>query len=203
MELSDHPFPSWSSPQPTGALERSAAEQLAGLAKIDRPLTLSLAELTQFRKTEVRSLAARCLGALGDFRSLWNELSDERQYSYWDEALDALRGAMVRSAEDALEVRRSAEQLMKPEVGLLTQLLRGYDPSQLENGGAAELVDALDHADLGVRVLAFENLRRITGATHNYRPEKPVESRKVSLMEWRRQLKDGRIVYRQRSADVE
>jgi hypothetical protein len=100
-------------------------------------------------------------------------------------------------------VRRSAEQLMKPEVGLLTQLLRGYDPSQLENGGAAELVDALDHADLGVRVLAFENLRRITGATHNYRPEKPVESRKVSLMEWRRQLKDGRIVYRQRSADVE
>lgn len=203
MELSDHPFPSWSSPQPTGALERSAAEQLAGLAKIDRPLTLSLAELTQFRKTEVRSLAARCLGALGDHRSLWNELSDERQYSYWDEALDALRGAMVRSAEDALEVRRSAEQLMKPEIGLLTQLLRGYDPSQLENGGAAELVDALDHADLGVRVLAFENLRRITGATHNYRPEKPVESRKVSLMEWRRQLKDGRIVYRQRSADVE
>ncbi|MFM7072866.1 MAG: hypothetical protein ACKO38_13845 [Planctomycetota bacterium] len=203
MELSDHPFPSWSSPQPTGALERSAAEQLAGLAKIDRPLTLSLAELTQFRKTEVRSLAARCLGSLGDYRSLWNELSDERQYSYWDEALDALRGAMVRSAEDALEVRRSAEQLMKPEVGLLTQLLRGYDPSQLENGGAAELVDALDHADLGVRVLAFENLRRITGASHNYRPEKPAESRKVSLMEWRRQLKDGRIVYRQRSVDVE
>ena len=202
-ELSDQPFPAWSSPLPTGGLERGAAEQLAGLVKLDRPLTLSLAELTQFRKTEVRSLAARCLGSLGEYRSLWNELSDERQYSYWDEALDALRSAMVRSAQDALEVRRSAEQLMKQEIALLTQLLRGYDPSQLENGGAAELVDALDHADLEVRVLAFENLRRITGATHNYRPEKPAEARKASLMEWRRQLRDGRIVYRPRSVDSE
>ncbi len=203
MELSDQPFPSWSSPQPNGGLERSAAEQLAGLVKIDRPLTLSLTELTQFRKTEVRSLAARCLGALGEYRALWNELSDERQYSYWDEALDAQRAAIVRSAQDALDVRRSAEQLMKQEIPLLMQLLRGFDPSQLENGGAAELVDALDHADLDVRVLAFENLRRITGATHNFRPEKPAEARKASLMEWRRQLKDGRIVYRQRSADAE
>jgi hypothetical protein len=203
LELSDQPFPAWSSPLPTGGLERGAAEQLAGLMKLDRPLTLSLAELTQFRKTEVRSLAARCLGSLGEYRSLWNELSDERQYSYWDEALDALRSAMVRSAQDALEVRRSAEQLMKQEIALLTQLLRGYDPSQLENGGAAELVDALDHADLEVRVLAFENLRRITGATHNYRPEKPAEARKASLMEWRRQLRDGRIVYRPRSVDSE
>lgn len=202
-ELSDQPFPAWSSPLPTGGLERSAAEQLAGLVKLDRPLTLSLAELTQFRKTEVRSLAARCLGSLGEYRSLWNELSDERQYSYWDEALDALRSAMVRSAQDALEVRRSAEQLMKQEIALLTQLLRGYDPSQLENGGAAELVDALDHADLEVRVLAFENLRRVTGATHNYRPEKPAEARKASWMEWRRQLRDGRIVYRPRSVDLE
>jgi hypothetical protein len=203
LQIEDRPFPAWSSPPASGGLERSAAEQLVGLVKADRPLTLSLSELTQFRRTEVRSLAARCLGALGSYQALWKELADERQYSYWDEALDAIRSAIVRSPQDALDVRRSAEQLMKQDVALLMQLIRGYDPSQLENGGAAEVVDALDHGDLEVRVLAFENLRRITGATHNYRPEKPAEARKASTLEWGRQLRDGRIVYRQRAPSAE
>ncbi|MFO0871261.1 MAG: hypothetical protein U0935_20240 [Pirellulales bacterium] len=192
------PDPYWIVPPKMGELDRQASEQLVGFLRLDRPVTLSLEELSDFRKTEVRSLAARCLGVLGQFDALWGELGNDKQYSYWDEACDALRDAIARSEEDALEVRRSLDRQRKRQANDLFRLLRGYDPQQLAQGGAAQLVDFLDHEDLDLRVLAFENLRRITESTHNYRPEKPAEARKIQVQEWRKQLKEGRIVYKSR-----
>lgn len=191
-------FPYWSNPPSAGGLDRSASEQLAGIVRLDRPVTLSLGELAESRRVEVRSLAARCLGVLGTYDALWNELSNDKQYSYWDEAVDGLRNAIARSPEEASGVRKSIEGLRKRHSADLFRLLRGYDAQQLEQGGAAQLVDYLEHDDLDVRVLAFENLRRITESTHNYRPEKPAEARKIQIQEWRKQLKEGRVSYRTR-----
>ncbi|MFO0821021.1 MAG: hypothetical protein U1A77_23955 [Pirellulales bacterium] len=191
-------FPDWASPPSMGGLDRQASEHLAGFVRLDRPVTLSLEELAEFRKTEVRSLAARCLGVLGQYEQLWRELGSDKQYSYWDEAVDALREGLARSPQDAAEIRKSLEDLRKRQADDLLRMLRGYDAQQLAQGGAAQLVDFLEHDDLDVRVLAFENLRRITESTHNYRPEKPAEARKVQIQEWRKQLKEGRIAYKMR-----
>lgn len=191
-------FPDWASPPSMGGLDRQASEHLAGFVRLDRPVTLSLEELAEFRKTEVRSLAARCLGVLGQYEQLWRELGSDKQYSYWDEAVDALREGLARSPQDAAEIRKSLEDLRKRQADDLLRMLRGYDAQQLAQGGAAQLVDFLEHDDLDVRVLAFENLRRITESTHNYRPEKPAEARKVQIQEWRKQLKEGRIAYKTR-----
>lgn len=191
-------FPDWASPPSMGGLDRSASEHLAGFVRLDRPVTLSLEELAEFRKTEVRSLAARCLGVLGQYDQLWRELGSDKQYSYWDEALDALRAGLARSPNDVEEIRKSLVDLRKKQADDLLRMLRGFDAQQLAQGGAAQLVDFLEHEDLDIRVLAFENLRRITESTHNYRPEKPAEARKVQIQEWRKQLKEGRITYKTR-----
>ena len=183
-----------------GGLDRRASEDLVGFVKVERPITLSLGELAEFRKTEVRSLAARCLGALGQYDALWNELISDKQYSYWDEAVDGLRDAISRSPEGAKEVLDSIERLKKRNSSDLFRMLRGYDAAQLEEGGGTQLVDFLEHEDLEMRVLAFENLRRITESTHNYRPEKSAEARRIQTLEWRKQLKEGRIVYKTRPA---
>ncbi|MFO0903316.1 MAG: hypothetical protein U0939_09970 [Pirellulales bacterium] len=193
-------YPQWTSPPSVGGLDRRASEDLVGFLKLDRPITLSLGELAEFRKTEVRSLAARCLGVLGQYDALWNELISDKQYSYWDEAVDGLRDAVSRSPEEATEVLKSIERLKKRNAADLYRMLRGYDASQVAEGGAAQLVDFLEHDDLEMRVLAFENLRRITESTHNYRPEKAAEARRLPTQEWRRQLKEGRIAYKARSA---
>jgi hypothetical protein len=55
-------------------------------------------------------------------------------------------------------------------------------------------VDALEYEDLDQRVLAFDNLRRITGLTLNYRPEGTLERRKIPTLQWKKRLKDGGIV---------
>jgi hypothetical protein len=74
-------------------------------------------------------------------------------------------------------------------------LLFGFSPQQLAEGAAETLVQMLDHPSMCVRILAFENLRRITGMTLLYRPNAPDESRKSSVRGWQDRLDNRTILY--------
>ena len=50
---------------------------------------------------------------------------------------------------------------------------------------------------MDIRVLAYENLRRITGGkTELYRPEREPDRQKRPILEWQRNLDEGTIVYK-------
>ena len=74
-------------------------------------------------------------------------------------------------------------------------MLWGYSPEQLQNGEAKILVDALESDRMSIRVLAYENLERITGKTQLFRPELPPTQEKSKVLKWRRNLEAGGIVY--------
>jgi len=74
------------------------------------------------------------------------------------------------------------------------RMLRGYSAKQLASGGAEELIAALEHNQMCVRVLAYENLFRITGKTQGFRPERPPRLEK-KVTKWQRVLEDGLIVH--------
>ena len=59
-----------------------------------------------------------------------------------------------------------------------------------------QLIDYLNHESLEFRVLAFINLRRITGTSHLYRPEVPERFRSGHIITWRRKLTEGGITYK-------
>jgi hypothetical protein len=65
----------------------------------------------------------------------------------------------------------------------------------LLEGADDGLVKMLDHPSLCVRVLAFENLRRITGLTLLYRADVPEESRRSSVRGWQERLNNRTILY--------
>ena len=98
--------------------------------------------------------------------------------------------------ESAANVRIVLEMLRGDDAPLLYRQLWGYSPEQLETGAAEQLVGCLEDEELAVRVLSFENLRRITGSTHNYRPEFTAMVRRTSMRLWREQLREGSIVYK-------
>ena len=73
----------------------------------------------------------------------------------------------------------------------------GYDPERLRSVGAAELVAALSDEQLEARVIAIETLRRITGKSQLFFPERAGVRRREPTRKWQQLLESGEIVYRQ------
>ncbi len=188
-------LPAWITGKDLAEIDRLASSELRGGLELDRPLSLSLLERTEFRRVEVASLACRSLVSLNMFEPSIEALDGERLRSYWYAQFNALRDSMARDPEAAAKLQRSLEKLAGDDAGLMYELLCGFNPEQLAGGGAKELVDALENERVSVRVLAYENLRRITGKTQLFRPEKQPDSQKGTVSKWRQILAGGQIVY--------
>ena len=95
----------------------------------------------------------------------------------------------VPSIGEHREQRRLVDQ--RPE-----QRLDHAAPEQLEAGSAAELVDLLEHESMTARVLAYENLRRITDRTYQFRPEEDPGQETGKVLRWRKSQEEGQILYK-------
>ncbi|MCA9187188.1 MAG: hypothetical protein KDA99_16285 [Planctomycetales bacterium] len=199
-ELTDaKTFPAWIAGRRVSDVDRLAYEAIEKQLSDTRPLTLSLMELTEHRQVEVRSLASRCLAALDEFDPLFSMLRDPYQKAAWSSHFEALREGMARSPQSAARVEESAGRTRGPLSKPILQMVRGYSPEQLIKGGDRELVDALGNKELDLRVLAFENLRRITGKQLQYRPEVSEANRRRPVRQWSEMLEDGQIRYGEHS----
>jgi hypothetical protein len=189
------PFPQWLDGSDLTDIDRQSSAELLRYLTPDRPLSLSLMERTEFRRVEIRALASQSLCTLDIFDPSLEALNDESQHSYWARQVDALRSAMARSPESAAKVERSVEKLSGEQSSTVHRLLQGYSPEQLASGGAEEVVAALEHDRMSIRVLAHENLRRITGKKRNFHPERAPKLEKSKVMNWQRDREAGLIVY--------
>jgi hypothetical protein len=188
-------LPSWILGDDLREIDRSASAVLANFLVADRPISLSLRERTQDRRTEIRALAAVSLSQLDSHTALVAELDDQRQRAHWSSSFEALRNAIARSPESAAAVREEFERIFPKVADQAYRLLFGFSQQQLVEGADESLVGLLDHPSLCVRVLAFENLRRITGMTLLYRPEVSEELRRSRVRGWRDRMDNRTILY--------
>ncbi|MCO6454165.1 MAG: hypothetical protein J5I93_02515, partial [Pirellulaceae bacterium] len=188
-------LPAWIDPRTSlSAMDRKTSETIEPLIETNRSVRLALMELCEHRQLDVRSLAARCLAYLGDYGPLVDQLSDERQKAYWDKAFESLRAGIVRGPADAAQLRQALAGKVPERAAILYRLLWGFHPDQLQAGEAAKLVDYLEHPEMDVRVVAFQNLKWITGGvTLLYRPEAQVSDERSKLLRWRERLEAGEI----------
>jgi len=188
--------PEWTDSRSVSGFDRETSLTLHELLSSEKPLTVSLQEQLQDRRAEIRALSARSLVALDQFEPIIKELGDNRQYSFWFSELDTLREALARGPETAAGVREAISRI-RPEVDEdLYRLLWNYSPEQLARGEAETLVKFLESPDMDIRVVTFDNLRRITGVLMLYRPERRVEQNKLAVQKWKERLKGGGIVYK-------
>jgi hypothetical protein len=187
--------PAWMQGADLRDVDRLASDTLEPFVALDRPVSLAFRERTEDRKSEIRSLAARCLAYLESFETLVKEFGDERQRSYWTTEFDVLRQSLSRGPETAAKVRKAIEAFCGGDATELYRLSWGYSAEQLRDGGDRRLVELLEHDSLQVRVFAFENLQRITKKTLLYLPEAPASRRKASVQRWKEQLQNGMILY--------
>ena len=187
--------PEWIDAKSVPPIDRESQVVLERFLASDRPLNLSLAEMLQDRRVNVRSLAARCLAALGEYEPIVSEFSDPRQYSFWVGEFQLLRQIVQRSPERAIRLRNTIERLRPDQADELYRLLWGYSTDQLAKEGAATLVKQLESEHMDVRVLAIQNLMSITGAMEFYRPEKKPEESRAAIQAWKSRLAKNRITY--------
>jgi hypothetical protein len=196
MEINEKAaIPDWVHGKDLSDIDRRASIEMRKFLTPERPLSLSLMELTNYRQVEVRSLACRTLVHLDIYEPALESFGDDQLKAYWVVHNDALRARMSQGAEPAAKLKGTIDKLFNEHGDLVFHLLRGYSSEQLKAGGAKELVDELANQSMAIRALSQENLKRITGKTLNFRPEYPPEKEKSKVLQWRKLLDDGQIDY--------
>jgi hypothetical protein len=191
--------PRWTAATSLAPIERGASGRLYSYFLDPQKDTIEvLQERSNDRRQDIKSLAVRALAAMGNFDSIVASFDDPEQHSYWSAHFFALRAALAESREDAARVRAALERAHGAESGELYTMLWGFNGAQLNEGAAENLVAFLSHPSLPQRVLAFENLKEITGGvTVLYRPNIPARQRTRRVREWADLLRAGRIVYKE------
>lgn len=181
----------------TESLDALARNGLLELVRDNDAIELSLREALDFRRVEVAALAARTLLLLGRHDVYFGAdgiFNQPRQRNYWPEHFEALVRSIDTGAETAVAVREAIERMDGAQATVIYRMLWLFSDSQLEAGADATLVRALDDPNLTVRVLASENLRRITGNLMNYRPDLDSAVRRSGdIRRWEGRLGRGEI----------
>ncbi len=188
--------PGWGRDEAFGSWDTLASPVLEESLDTQRPASLGLMELAEHRQREVRWLAVRCLGRIGQFGPLVAALKDPEHRQLWPECVDELRQAVWRNAEAAAVVRQTMQkELLRDadQVDALVRILWGYTEQDLRDGGAETLIDYLMHEHLALRVLSFSTLKDLTALRLNYAPDDPEVKRRQRAAVWRQRLESGEI----------
>jgi hypothetical protein len=186
-------LPEWVSGEQLSASDRLAWTALEDALALDRSANLSLSELVDRRRLEIRSLAARSSVHIGQFKPFIRALNDTDQRAVWPQHIETLREALALSPAVAAEVRQALQEERGADGETLYRMLWGYSREQAEQGALTQLIDYLEHDRLDMRVLAFWNLKELTGIRLNYYPYSTQLERQAAVQAWRRRLESGEL----------
>jgi hypothetical protein len=171
----------------------------ASLRASDALVTSLASYLDPENLEEDRSLAARCLLALGDARLVAESFDDEAFQKFWPSHLAELRSAASRSPAGAERVFLAfTEKYDRGNGSNLFELVRGFPPEALGEGpeefaqGPApeRLLPLLESQKLADRVLASLALEEVATlpASVQYDPTDPLTKRRSAVGRVRRLL---------------
>ncbi len=196
MPAASKELPSWILAERIGMLDHRASLTLGKELATDRLARIGLLELYTSRpQEEVKWLALRCLGYVGQFRNMVAALNDPTpaRRLKWPDYIDQLREAVARNAESAVAVRNALQKNYPQQAVQLYRMLWGYSDKDLRDGNDKVLVSALNDETLAVRVLSSWNLHELTGLGVSYRPEQTAAKRQQWVVRWQQRLKAGEI----------
>jgi hypothetical protein len=190
-------LPVWLDSLPLEPIERDASRLLEPLFDEQQSIESSLNQALNDRRRELVALAAQCLTHFEQFGPTVAALNDATQRPWWGRHFDSLQRALSSGHATAAKVREALELQRAPDAPELYRLLWGFSDSDLRGGSDVMLVQYLYHDSLDFRVLAIENLSRITGKTLLYYAWASDRQRRASAQRWLKLQKEGQILHHQ------
>lgn len=186
--------PSWLQSR-IGEVDRAATAELESLLPLGRDVVLSLTEMADSRRTDVRNWAIRHLVALGEYRvgAALFSVADRKHQLTWPALFAELRSSAAQNADTANAIHKVFQDLFAADGERLYRLLLGFDNQQLKAGAAEQLVADLDHPRVEFRILAIQNLSQMTGKTLLYGPVQSDKHRSSKVSRWKNELKKGKV----------
>ena len=187
--------PTWVNNAALSESEARAAKLLEPLLPSDRLIGVILTEQSGARQKELRSLAIRSACYLNMFEPSVKALNEKDDKTLWPGYIEELRAAAARGPESAGLLKAALDKQCGADGTNMFRMLCGYSADDLAAGGAATLVDGLNHDALDHRVLAFWTLQNITGLpNYGYYPSEAPKKRTAAVNTWKERLRQGKIV---------
>ncbi len=188
--------PAWISTKTDWVIEASV-DELVSKIKRDEPIEPQLTELTDHIRFEFVSVATQMLSSIGYYQPLIQLLDNENNRTVWSSSILDFRENLANSPELVARLHEAFGDVDDDEQKMLFEMLVGTSNEDLEAGADAKLVKQLESKSLARRVLAFENLRQVTGKTFLFRPESAERFRIPKIRRWNRELSNKRIRFAQ------
>ena len=196
QEKGREPAPAWVAEAAPSPAEKRAGAEFAGLFDTNDPPKAVLASAIpkEGQEPEVRQLALASLGLIGEVDLVVQALSTPDDPTIRRAAAGILRSALTSTPEAAAEARGSLQEYFRDpqQAGLVEKLLLGYTAKEARDEKTFEvLVKELQSPDVGLRELALDNLRALTGRDRlGYDPDKPEGA---GLQAWQDLLKEKKL----------
>jgi hypothetical protein len=190
-DRSDRPPPSWVTDTKPTAFEQQIGEQFLQYMRPNRPVITNIVEAHDDEQKDVRRLSLRALRAVGDLAYITPDLNKPEDPTARREAIRVLRAALAQGPDS---IKVVYDQLVRDfgedQARILDKLLTGFTAKEARDEATyTTLVKYLAAPDVGVRELALDNLRTLTGRDDlEYDADKFETSR--GLNAWRELLKN-------------
>ncbi len=174
-------------------IDIQAADDLGRLVTADGDIVKELVQTSHSRRAETSAMATQVLCMLGDWTALARTngiLGNAQGRSQWTNTLDLARQLIARDKAQADRLREAFISSNLTQGDLWTELVLGPSAQQLAEEGLDKLVQLLESDSQIARVLAFYQLKRLTGQDHAYQAASPSRS---SVTLWRRELANKRL----------
>jgi hypothetical protein len=193
VDKSDKPGPAWVTEAKPMAHEVQIGEQFLRFFRPNRKVMANIVEAIDDDQKDVRRLAIRALRAVGDLSFLVPVLNTADDPTSRREAIRVLRAALALGpdAHKALH-DQLVRDLGGDQATVVEKLLTGYTPKEARDDATYnDLVLKLSAAEVGIRELALDNLRSLTGRDNlEYDPDKPEGT---GLRAWKELLRNHEL----------
>ena len=182
--------PAWvADPDPSRA-DELVAEKFAGSLVPGQPLRVSLPPVADGQRESLAVPAVETMALARDAADVARALKRSPLPSVVRAAADGLRGMLGRSPDLDAAVRDgiTREFSLEAPVQLERLLDRLTDAEARDPAASEQLVSLLESDELAVRVLAVDELRRLTGLDKRFNPVESPGNRASAVRRWRAHL---------------
>ena len=188
-------LPGWYQISPTVSVnQQQTAQELVAVLADSSDLSTDLRKAFEtHRLLQVKIVAARCLMHLGEFNPIMDTLNSADYRSTWEDSVAAISKCIKQDEMQMDQVSAALQSRVGDQTEMITAMLGTCTDEQLQGDLGEAMVQGLDSTVMLERVISFIRLKKLTGKTQMYFPDKNPNQQVVSIRRWQQLWTDKKL----------